>query len=413
MQTVKGTRDLMPEDMRKKEYIIDKIKKVFELYGFQPLDTPVLESWDVLSKKGAGGEDVVKEAYDFEDKAGRRIGLRYDLTVPLARLVASNPNLVLPFKRYQTGKIWRYDDVSKGRFREFSQMDIDIVGSDSMIADAENISCAIDCFKSLGFKNFYVRLSNRKILSDLAKYAGVDSKKMLDVFRIIDKLDKAGIDEVRKQMEEIVSKDSVKKILDFISIKGKSEDVLKKAGKIIKSEGLDEVKEILSCVNDSSKVKVDLGLARGLDYYTGPIYEVFADKEIGSVAAGGRYDKLIGLFLNKDVPATGISFGIDRIMEVMKPVKNKNDTVFVAAVNDKVRGNVLDVVKKLRNSGKNVDYDLRGRKLSKQLEYASSIGSCCTYIIGEKELAKKSVKKRDMKTGKEELVKIKDLAKRF
>jgi histidyl-tRNA synthetase len=317
MQTVKGTRDLMPEDMRIKQFVIDKLKTVFEIYGFQPIDTPSLESWKVLSAKGTGGEEVIKEAYDFEDKAGRRIGLRYDLTVPLARFIANNPNLILPFKRYQTGKIWRYDDVSRGRFREFSQADIDIVGSKSVLADAEIISCAIDCFKELGFKKFYVRLNNRKVLSALVKYAGVKENKMLYVFRIIDKLEKTGIGNVRKQMEDIVSKDSTKKILDFIRIKGSNEEVIKKAGKVV-SDGIDDLREILSCVNDKSKVRIDLSLARGLDYYTGPIFEVFAEDGIGSVAAGGRYDKLIGLFLKRDIAATGISFGIDRIMEVMK-----------------------------------------------------------------------------------------------
>jgi len=410
MQTVKGTRDLMPEDMRIREYVMDKIKQVFEVYGFQPLDTPALESWEVLSKKEAGGKDVLKEAYDFEDKAGRRIGLRYDLTIPLARLIASNPNLNLPFKRYQAGKIWRYDDVSKGRFREFSQMDIDIIGSDSVLADAEIISCTIDCFKALKFENFYIKLNNRRILSDLADYAGVEKK--LDVFRIIDKLEKVGSDEVRKQMEAIVSKESAKKILDFIKIKGSNQEVLKKAGKIIKSKGLEELKEILSYVN-SDKVKVDLSLARGLDYYTGPIYEVFADKEIGSVAAGGRYDKLIGLFLNKDVPATGISFGIDRLIEIMK-IKTENKTkVFVIAVNDKVREKVLDIVKLLRDKKIETDFDLRSRSLSSQLKYASSMKIPFTVIVGENELAKKSVKLRNMKTGKEELVKIKGLYKKF
>ena len=409
MQTVKGTRDLMPEEASIKEYVMDKIKEVFKIYGFQPLETPALESWEVLSKKGAGGEDVLKEAYDFEDKAGRRIGLRYDLTVPLARVIAINPNIILPFKRYQTGNTWRYNDVSKGRFREFTQMDIDIVGSESVLADAEIISCTIDCFKAIDLEKFYVRLNNRKILSDLADYAGV--KKKLEVFRIIDKLEKIGMDEVRKQMEEVTSKEATKKILDFIKIKGSNDEVLKKAGKMIKSEGLKELKEIVSYVN-SDKVKIDLSLARGLDYYTGPIYEVFADKDIGSVAAGGRYDKLIGLF-NKDIPATGLSFGIDRIIEIIK-VKTENKTkVFVIAVNDKVRNKVLDIVKILREKKIGTDFDLRSRTLSNQLKYASSMKIPYAVIVGEKELENKSVKIRNMKTGKEELVKINNLSKKF
>jgi histidyl-tRNA synthetase len=416
MQTVKGTRDLMPEDKIIKDNIIEKIRSVSELYGFQPIETPALESWEILSKKGAGGENVIKEAYDFKDKAGRRIGLRYDLTVSLARVIASNPNMILPFKRYQTGKIWRYDDISKGRLREFSQADIDIVGSESMLADAEIILCALECLEKIGFDKFYVRLNNRKILTDLAKYAGVKENKTLDVLRIIDKFDKIGTEQVKKQMEEVISKESVKKILDFIKIKGKNDEVLKKAEKIIKSNGIGELKEILSFIKEDSKVRIDLSLARGLDYYTGPIYEVFAEKGIGSIAAGGRYDKLIGLFLKRDVPATGISFGIDRIIEVMKDRKmmgNNKNIIFVAAVNDNVRRNAQDIVNKLRKAGKNVDYDLRDRKLSKQLEYASSIGSYCTVIVGEKELRQKSVKIRNMKTGKEEIVKISQLPEKL
>ena len=411
MQTVKGTRDLMPEEARVKEFIIDTLKTVFQNYGFQPLDTPALESWEALSNKKAGGDEVLEEAYDFEDKAGRRIGLRYDLTVPLARFMASNPNIILPFKRYQTGKIWRYNDVSKGRFREFTQFDGDIVGSKTVMADAENISCAIDCMKALSFKEFYIRLSSRKILTDLVKYAG--TKNSTEVFRIIDKLDKIGMKEVKSQLEKETSEQSAKKILDFITIKGTNKQVLAKAGKIIKSEGLEELKEILSCVNDESKVKVDLSLARGLDYYTGPIYEIFAGKDVGSVGGGGRYDKLIGLFLKKDIAATGISFGIDRLMEVIKKKIDSNVKVFIVAVNDDIRKDVLDIVSELRSKGIATDYDLRSRKLPKQLAYVSSMKIPYAVVVGPKELKTKSVNLKDMKTGKEKLVKIKDLAKKF
>ncbi|MFH1473398.1 MAG: histidine--tRNA ligase [Candidatus Aenigmatarchaeota archaeon] len=417
MQTVKGTRDLMPEDMRIKQLVVDKLKKVFEVYGFQPLDTPALESWDVLSAKGAGGEDVIKEAYDFEDKGGRRIGLRYEFTVSLARVVASNPNMILPFKGYQTGKIWRYDDVSKGRFREFSQFDGDIVGSGSVMADAENISCAIDCLKSLGFKDFYIRVNNRKVIAAMAKYAGIKENKITEVFRIIDKLEKMGMESVTEQLEEAVTKKCAKKILDFIMIKGNNKQVIAKAEKIIKSEGLQELKDVISYVNDSSKVKIDLSLARGFDYYTGLVYEIFAGKDIGSVGGGGRYDKLIGIFLKRDVPACGISFGLDRLIEVIKErklLKAENSLkVFVVAVNDKVRDNVLDIVRELRGKGIPTDYDLRSRKLSKQLEYASTMKIPFVAIVGEKELAKKSVTLRNMETGKEEMVKISQIAKKI
>jgi histidyl-tRNA synthetase len=248
----------------------------------------------------------------------------------------------------------------------------------------------------------------------LAKYAGVNSKDILNVFRIIDKLDKVSVKEVKKQLLEIISEDAAEKILDFIKIKGKNDAVLKKASKIIDNEGINELKEILSYIKDDSKVKIDLSLARGLDYYTGPIFEVFVEEGLGSVAAGGRYDKLIGLFLKRDVPATGISFGVDRLIEVMKKKKiDSSVKVFVAPVNDKVRAKSLDIVQLLRKKSIPTDYDLRSRKLSKQLEYVSNMKIPFVAIVGEKELKKKSVKLRNMKTGKEEMIKISQLAKRL
>jgi histidyl-tRNA synthetase len=416
---VKGTRDFLPSEMILRQQVLEKIRNVFETFGFQPLETPALESWEVLSAKGTGGEEILKETYNFEDKSGRRIGLRYDLTVPLARVIADNPNLPLPFKRYQIEKVWRYGDIAKNRFREFLQGDIDVVGSESMLADAEVIACTISCFDVLGFKEFYVRLNNRKILTEILKLSKVDDKKIIDVLRSIDKLDKIGLDEVKKEIESKgIPSDSVKKILSFIKIKGEPEKVFKEIGEL---NGVSELKEIISYLKImklDSKVKIDLSLARGLDYYTGSIFEVFAEQGIGSIAGGGRYDKMIGLFLGREIPATGISLGIERIMEVMKERKMLDKIkcktkVFVIAVNDKVRDKVLEIVQMLRDNFIATDYDLRFRTLSKQLEYVNSLGIPFVIIVGEKELKEKSVKLRNMKTGKEELVKIDKLANFF
>jgi len=415
---VKGTRDFLPEEMILRQQVLEKIRKVFETFSFQPLEASALESWEVLSAKGAGGEEILNETYNFEDKGGRRIGLRYDLTVPLARVIAENPNLPLPFKRYQIEKVWRYGDIAKGKLREFLQSDIDIVGSESSLADAEVIACAIECFNALGFKKFIVRLNNRKTLTDILKLSKVSEEKITDTLRTIDKLDKIGVDNVKKELEEKgISSASIKRIIDFIEVRGENEKVLKQIEKL---DGVKELKEIISCLKTmklDSKVKIDLSLARGLDYYTGPIFEVFAEEGIGSVAGGGRYDKMIGLFLGRDVPATGISLGIERIMEVMKERKmidSKSKTrVFVVAVNDEVRDKVLEIVQMLREESIATDYDLRFRTLSKQLEYVNSLGIPFVVIVGEKELEKNSVKLRNMKTGKEELVKINDLVKKF
>lgn len=413
---VKGTRDFLPEEMILRQQVLGKIKSVFEIFGFQPLETPALESWEVLSKKGAGGDEILNETYNFKDKGERMIGLRYDLTVPLARVLASNQNLNLPFKRYQIDRVWRYGDIAKDRFREFLQADIDIVGSESMLADAEVIACAITTLNELGFKEFKVRLNNRKILTAIAKQAKVPEKEIPDVLRKMDKQDKIGKKGVEKELLTIISKEATTTILE--NIKDKGDIALEKLGKRLENkEGIEELKQIISYLkqmNLKSKIEFDASLARGLDYYTGPIFEVFAEEGVGSIAGGGRYDKMIGLFSGKNTPATGISFGIERILEVMKERKmiksNKSNLkVFVASVNTNLMDKVLEIVQMLRKNSISSDYDLRSRPLSKQLNYANSLEIPNVIIVGENELKENSVKLRKMDTGKEIIVKLDDL----
>ncbi|MEM5794540.1 MAG: histidine--tRNA ligase [Candidatus Aenigmatarchaeota archaeon] len=408
LKPLKGTRDFLPEEMIIRQKILEKVKNTFELFGFQPLETPALESWEILSAKGAGGEEILKETYNFEDLGKRRVGLRYDLTVPLARVVASNPNLPLPFKRYQIQNVWRYGDVSKGRLREFLQADIDIVGSESMLADAEVIACAVSCLNSLGFKNFLVRINNRKILSALVKFVRIEEEKALEVFRSIDKLEKIGEEKVKKELEEKgISQDSIKKIFDFIKIDETPEKVFEKIKDLSfdeGKEGIEELKEIVFYLKEmgtDAKIKIDLSLARGLDYYTGPIFEISAEKEIGSIAGGGRYDKLIGIFAKKEIPATGISLGIERIIEVMKKRKMVEEKkcktkVFVATINKEILKKSLPIIQKLRENGIETDFDLRERSLTRQLEYANSLGIPFVLILGEKELKEKKFRLRFM-----------------
>jgi len=420
MKTIKGTRDFLPEEMILRQQVLEKMKSVFEIFGFQPIETPALENWEVLSAKGAGGPEILKETYNFEDFGGRRIGLRFDLTVPLARVIALNPNLNLPFKRYQIQNVWRYGDIAKDRFREFLQADIDIVGSDNMLADAEIIACVISVLTELGFKDFTVRLNNRKTLSALAKYAGVPEEKVIDTLRTIDKYDKIGEEGVKEQLLTKISGAATTKILEIIISKGNL--ALEELEKLVKDkQGIEELKQIISylkLMKVEPKFEIDLSLARGLDYYTGPIFEVFAEEGIGSIAGGGRYDKMIGLFSGKDIPATGISFGIERIIEVMKEremikTKKSNIKVFVVAVNDKVRDKVLEIAQMLRNNSVSADFDLRLRSLSKQLDYINSLGIPNAIIVGEKELKNNSVKLRNMNTGEEKLLKIDDILKSF
>lgn len=422
-QPPKGTRDFLPVEMITRQKVLEIIRNTFENYGFQPLETPAIESWELLSAKGAGGTEILKETYNFEDLGERRIGLRYDLTVPLARVVASNPSLQLPFKRYQIEKVWRYGDVTKGRFREFLQADIDTIGSDSVVADAEVIACAISTFIALGFENFVVRLNNRKILNALVKYVKVESEKINAVLTAVDKLDKIGVKGVERELTELkLTKDSEKNILDFIQVQASPEQALNKADKLLGAlpegkQGISELKELvgyLRKMNVEPKFKVDFSLARGLDYYTGPIFEVFAEEGIGSIAGGGRYDKMIGLFSGKDTPATGISLGIERIIEVMKDRKmikqaKSKTKVFVAAVNDEVRDDVLSIVQKLRQGGVSVDFDLKNRNLTRQLEYADVMSIPFVVIVGKKELEKNVVILRDMAKKTQEELQTKDV----
>jgi len=415
-------RDLLPEEMIARNIIIDRIKEVFELYGFMPLETPVLESWDVLSAKGAGGPEVLEETYKFKDKGGRYVGLRYDLTVPLARVVASNPTLPLPFKRYHISRVWRYGDVAKGRLREFWQADVDTVGVKSVLADAEIIACAIDVFKKLGFKEFTIRINHRKILSALIKYSGVKEDKKFDAYRAIDRMDKVGLEGVKKELRNRgISTEASEKLLSLIGLEGEAEEVLRDAEELIHDypegiEGINDLREIISyleAMNVEPRFRVDLSLARGLDYYTGPIFEASAAKGIGSLAGGGRYDQLIGLLSGRDVPATGISLGIERIVEVMKSfnmidVERSKLKVFVAVTSKDLIKDALKFSHRLREENIPTEFDLKGRSLSKQLEYADSKGVKFVAIIGKKELDKGVIKLRDMMSRKEQEVPIGD-----
>ncbi|MEM3556036.1 MAG: histidine--tRNA ligase [Candidatus Micrarchaeia archaeon] len=412
VSTPKGMRDIEPEEMKERERIFETIKGVFRVYGFVPLETPALENWEVLSAKGAGGEEILNETYNFEDKGGRRVGLRYDLTVPLARFVANNPNIPLPFKRYQIGRVWRYGDVAKGRLREFWQADSDIVGSESMLADAEVIACAVDVFKSLGFEKFAVRVNNRKILSAMVQFAGVEKERVWDVLRVIDKLEKVGERKVAEELSQRgVNREACKKLMELLMLKGDSEQLLEKADGLIGvlkegKDGVRELRELLSYLKSmgcSEWVRVDFSLARGLEYYTGPIFEVSLSKEIGSVAGGGRYDRMIGLFLGREMPATGISFGIDRIAEVIQPKKSEERSVFVAYTEGCLK-QAVEFAAELRRSGIPAVVDLRGRSLAKQLSYANSIKVSYAVIVGREELKQGKVKLRDFKSGEERVV---------
>ncbi len=414
IQTPRGTRDFLPEEMIKREFVINKIKQVFEKYGFDPLQTPAFESWSLLSAKQGGGEEIKEDIYYFKDKAGRELGLRFDLTVPLARVIANNPQLTKPFRRYAIGRVWRYDRPQKGRYREFWQADVDSVGSKEMISDAEFIAIDVDVFRSLGFKNFVVRINNRKVIEGLLEICNIDKNKY-DIFRILDKLEKIGLEEVKKELNKL-GVDS-KKIIDFISIRGKPDKTIEKAKKILKdskigTEGLNELEEVIKyckMYDIIDYVEIDFSIARGLNYYTGIVYEttIKGFEGIGSVCSGGRYDKLVEIAGGERIPGVGLSFGIERIVDIMKEknifdsIKTKTK-VFIVSVNNSVRKDCIKLAQELRKNGINAQIDIMGRNIRKQLEYVDSLGIPYAIIVGPEEVKKNKYKLKDMKKGTEQ-----------
>ncbi len=422
-QPPKGTRDFLAEEMILRETILNTIKTIFEKYGFEPLDTPVFEDFELLAAKS--GEDVMKQIFQFKDKGGREMGLRFDLTVPLARVVASNPQLPKPYKRYAIGPAWRYEEPQSGRMRQFYQADIDICGSNRLEADVECIVCAIDCFKSLGFKKFAVRINNRKILDGMLELVGVKKESNLEIFRSIDKMDKIGEDGVKSELlKKGLTEKQIEKLFAIITKKGDFLEVLNEGKKILKGikiakEGIKELEEIYEFskyYGISKFIAMDFNLARGLDYYTGPIFELVEGKEklIGTLAAGGRYDNLIGQFGDIPVPATGISLGIERIFRLMKErksleIKKTKVKVFVSNVNEEVKKDAIKIVQKLRENGIYCQTDLMNKNLTKQLEYADSLGIPYVIIVGKKEVESGKFKLKDMKKKAEKELTIEEI----
>ncbi|MFH1977700.1 MAG: histidine--tRNA ligase [Candidatus Aenigmatarchaeota archaeon] len=425
MQPPRGTRDFMPEEMVKRNYMFRTISEVFESFGFKPLETPAFESWELLAKKGGGGDEVKNEIYYFKDKSDRELGLRFDLTVPMTRVVASNPQLPKPFKRYQIGRVWRYDRPQAGRFREFWQADVDVVGSASMKADSECLLVAVRALEALGFQKFVVRVNNRKILNGLIELVKI--KDRVGVFRSLDKLEKIGKKGVMEELSsKNVSKKDAEKLFSLIELKGKPDDMIKKGRSLLKGikiaeEGMDELETMITeakMYEISDYIIFDFSLVRGLDYYTGPIFEVFEKgfENLGSISAGGRYDKMIGMY-GRDTPATGISLGIERIYEIMKERKMFKTSgvtkAFVLCMNDSVRKDAIKLSQELRKNNINNEIDLIGRDFRKQLDYANSTNIPFVVFVGEKEVKTKKFTLKDMKSGKQELFSLQDLIKKL
>lgn len=424
-QPPRGTRDFLPEEMVRRQFVFDTLRKVFEKFGYSPLQTPAFESWELLSAKGSGGEAIKEEIYYFRDKSDRELGLRFDLTAPMSRVLANNPELPKPFKRYQMGPVWRYEEVKSGRrYREFWQCDVDVAGTGSMEAEAEVLAIAIAGLEALGFKNVYIKVNNRKVLEGLVEISGAKGGEFLPVCRALDKIEKFGIKKVEEELAEAgLNRKAIKKLLKITDIKGSNKAVLttlKKELKGVYQDGVEEMERILELTKTygiEKKIVIDPCLARGLDYYTGPIFEarIKGREDLGTVVGGGRYDKLIQLYGGPITPATGLSFGVERIAEAMKErdMPKTAIKVFVISVNKSVRKETLKIATKLREEGINTGVDLMARSISKQLDFANKAGIPWVLIIGERELKEKKFTLRDMESGKERKVSLQQTLRIF
>ncbi len=424
-QPPRGTRDYFGSEKRARDGAVAKLKSVFEKYGFAALETPAIENWGTLSAKGAGGEEILKEAYKLVDQGGRPLGLRYDLTVPFCRFIAANPRIAMPFKRYQIASVWRDGPVSSERLREFVQCDVDIAGVAGAQADAEIIAVISDGLASLGLE-FGIVVNNRKLLDGLLEFCGVEREKWISALLSVDKLEKIGRDAVIKELveERGVSAAAAEKLLKLLA--ELKEMPTKKALAFVKksvknsfaNEGVAELESVFSYAEalGAKNLRFDASLARGLAYYTGTVFEavLLKSKVKASVAAGGRYDELIGAFLGgeRKIPAVGVSFGLERILEALNEGKEAKTEAparaFVAPIKATEAG--LRIARELRVAGVSCAVDLMERALSKNLEYASKQGYAFVVIVGEKELKEEKVKLRNMLSGEEKLCSIKDAA---
>jgi histidyl-tRNA synthetase len=422
-------RDFLPEDVRKREYVIGVIKEVYERYGFEPLETPAAENIETLmGKYGEEGNQLIFKILKrgvHESTGEADLALRYDLTVPLARVVAEyRDKLPKFFKRYQIQPVWRADRPARGRYREFYQCDVDVLGSRSMIVEAEIISASVEVLNKLGFTDFVVRLNHRKVLTGILDAAGITSEKHETALIALDKLDKIGAEGVLREFaeREVLSPNAGKELLALFETK---EHVFERLERFIEShaiglEGIKELREIIEYTSAQSLIQIDPSLARGLSYYTGAIMEIQVKDLAGSLGGGGRYDNLVGMFLGQDIPACGFSLGLERIILIMSErnmfpahLDFAPADVMVAIWNQESIPQSIALAQQLRASGLRVDLYPDVDKLGKQFKFASSRGVRFVAVLGEDERARGEVALKNMTTGEQIAIPQNDLAKRL
>ncbi|MFT5872664.1 MAG: histidyl-tRNA synthetase [Clostridium sp.] len=412
-----GFMELLPADQIQFNKLADTIRRTYESFGFMPIDTPVIEKSEILLAKGGG--ETEKQIYRFT-KGSNDLSLRFDLTVPLARYVAQNYNsLTFPFRRYQIGKVYRGERNQKGRFREFYQCDVDIIGNNnlSVLSDAEIPSIIYSIFSSLGFQDFTIKINNRKLLNGFFESLEIQDKAQ--VLRVIDKIDKIGVEATTEELlSSGISKVAIEKILEFINITGSNQDILLSLKNLnISNEnfkiGLEELSTVTKYVKlfgvPDNNIKIDLKISRGLDYYTGTVYETFLNEypSIGSVCSGGRYDNLAEYYTKQKLPGVGISIGLTRLFYQLNEVGFfKNDVspsitkVLVIPLDNNIDYGI-SLAKNLRDKGVITEIYLEDTKMVKKLGYANKLAIPFAILVGEKEAQDKTVTIKNMVTGEQ------------
>ncbi len=442
-----GTRDFSATVVRKRNYIFSVIRNVFELYGFEPLETPAMENLETLTGKygdegdklifkilnnGLNREEKIEKAREGFDKilAGKNSifvtekALKYDLTIPFARYVAMNhTKLTFPFRRYQLQPVWRADRPQRGRYREFTQCDADVVGSTSLLNEVELANIYHDVFTKLGFKSYELRINSRKLLAALAERCG-GSDKMMDITIAIDKLDKIGLDKVKEELQQRGLNDEQVVIIEqYLNVGGSNEEKLSSVKKLLGQPAEDGINGLkyLADMAKNTNIIIDLTLARGLNYYTGMIFEAKAPQEVnmGSIGGGGRYDDLTGLFGVPNIPGVGISFGVDRIYDVMEELNLFPEVLQVGSkalffnMGEKESAFAFGIMQQLRSKGIACELYHEETKIAKQFTYAEKKSIPFAVIIGSREMEDNNCQVKNLSTGEQQTVALDKLADIF
>lgn len=419
VQNIRGMRDHLPSAMILRQYIVSTLTSVFERYGFEPLQTPIIEYAETLDGKIGDDEKLI---YRFEDHGGRKVALRFDQTVPLARVVAQyQGQLLFPWRRYAIGQSYRGERPGRGRYRELWQADIDIVGSASPMADAEILAVLTDALTALGFTGFTTLISHRQVLGGIARVSGLDDDAAANVYRAIDKLDKIGIEGVRNELlQSGVAPDAAERILALIDLRGGADEVLNELAQRLRGDeraqqAIINLRAITGYARamgvPDERMVISPRLARGLSYYTGAVFEsIVHNPPMGSLLGGGRYDELIGMFAGRSIPTVGLAFGIERLHDVMEelgmgPASRTIATALVTLFNPEMAAESLRLAQELRQAGLLIETTLDpSEKLGRQLQYADRRGIPYALVLGPDELARGEVVVKHLRSGEQQSV---------